>query len=30
MCEVCYHALHYSQDGALLYDEFTVFPYYHD
>jgi len=29
-CQHCYHALHYSKDGRLLYDDFTVFPYLHD
>ena len=29
-CMPCYHALHYSKDGQLLYDDFEVFPYYHE
>ena len=26
----CYHMLHYSAEGHLLYDDFQVFPYIHD
>ena len=29
-CQHCYHMLHYSSDGELLYDDFTVFPYLHN
>lgn len=29
-CADCYHALHYTQDGELLADDFEVFPYYHE
>ena len=29
-CEHCYHLLHYDHNGALLYDDFKVFPYLHD
>ena len=29
-CQHCYHSLHYTADGELLYDDFTVFPYVHD
>eukprot|EP00300_Choanocystis_sp_HF-7_P016796 c19535_g1_i5.p1 GENE.c19535_g1_i5~~c19535_g1_i5.p1 ORF type:complete len:223 (+),score=53.70 c19535_g1_i5:384-1052(+) len=29
-CETCYHSLHYDEFGDLLYDDFKVFPYYHE
>jgi len=29
-CEDCYKVLHYSKDGKLEYDDFRVFPYYHE
>jgi len=29
-CEHCYHALHYTKQGELLYDDFVVVPYLHD
>ena len=29
-CRHCYHMLHYTVEGALLYDDFHVFPYTHD
>ena len=28
-CVHCYHPLHYSKDGELLYDDFKVLPYFH-
>jgi len=29
-CQHCYHMLHYSASGVLIYDDFDVFPYLHD
>eukprot|EP00475_Leptophrys_vorax_P002514 TRINITY_DN11404_c0_g1_i1.p1 TRINITY_DN11404_c0_g1~~TRINITY_DN11404_c0_g1_i1.p1 ORF type:complete len:452 (+),score=116.10 TRINITY_DN11404_c0_g1_i1:80-1357(+) len=29
-CTTCYHQLHYDANGNLLYQDFQVFPYYHD
>jgi hypothetical protein len=29
-CQHCHHMLHYSNEGELLYDDFSVFPYLHD
>lgn len=29
-CQFCYHMLHYSKEGQLLYDDFIVLPYLHD
>ncbi|XP_057974227.1 snRNA-activating protein complex subunit isoform X2 [Malania oleifera] len=29
-CENCYFLLHYSEDGSLLYNEFSVYDYFHD
>lgn len=29
-CVQCYHALHYNKEGQLLYDDFEVFPYFHE
>jgi hypothetical protein len=29
-CQHCHHMLHYTNEGELLYDDFSVFPYLHD
>lgn len=29
-CDNCYYLLHYSQDGSLLYNEFSVYDYHQD
>lgn len=29
-CQACYEALHYDEQGRLLYNDFRVYPYYHD
>lgn len=29
-CRQCHHMVHYGEDGALLYEDFNVFPYLHD
>mmetsp|Transcript_24794 Transcript_24794/g.27590 ORF Transcript_24794/g.27590 Transcript_24794/m.27590 type:complete len:382 (+) Transcript_24794:1060-2205(+) len=29
-CAQCYEQLHYDMDGNLLYEDFEVFPYYHE
>lgn len=29
-CQHCYHMLHYTHEGELLYDDYSVFPYLHD
>lgn len=29
-CEHCYQQAHYDQYGKLIYDNFKVFPYFHD
>lgn len=30
LCRDCFHMLHYGSDNQLLYDDFLVFPYFHD
>ena len=29
-CEECYDKYHYNNNGTLLYDQFKVYPYYHE
>lgn len=29
-CDNCYFLLHYSEDGSLLYKEFSVYDYHHE
>jgi hypothetical protein len=29
-CPACHHSLHYDENNNLLYDDFAVFPYWHD
>ncbi|KAF9592167.1 hypothetical protein IFM89_012661 [Coptis chinensis] len=29
-CDNCYYLLHYTEDGSLLYHEFTVYDYHHE
>ncbi|OVA19697.1 snRNA-activating protein complex [Macleaya cordata] len=29
-CDNCYYLLHYTEDGSLLYEEFTVYDYHHE
>eukprot|EP00026_Physarum_polycephalum_P005168 Phypoly_transcript_05197.p1 GENE.Phypoly_transcript_05197~~Phypoly_transcript_05197.p1 ORF type:complete len:577 (+),score=165.53 Phypoly_transcript_05197:201-1733(+) len=29
-CDLCYHPLHYTEDNQLLYDDYLVFPYFHE
>eukprot|EP01031_Cornospumella_fuschlensis_P029270 gene29270-35337_t len=30
LCKDCHHMLHYGLDNQLLYDDFLVYPYFHD
>lgn len=29
-CNKCYHSLHYDESNMILYNDFRVFPYYHE